>query len=88
MTLPTKEAVARALLLHKARPSAGVAATVAEVIPVLVLALDSEDEHDQELLALAEAWLADPTCLGRRVRDLAVELARRVAQIQGISFQG
>ena len=61
---------------------------MAEVIPVLALALADEDEHDQELLALAESWLADPSSLGRRARDLAVELARRVAQVRGIDLEG
>lgn len=88
MKLSTEEAVVRALLLHKSPASADDAAAVAEVIPVLTLALAGEDEHDQELLALAESWLADPSSLGRRARDLAVDLARRVAEIREIDVEG
>lgn len=88
MKLSTEDAVVRALLLHKRPPSADDALTAAEVIPVLVLALADEDESDRELLALAESWLADPSSLGRRARDLAVELARRVARVRGIDLEG
>jgi hypothetical protein len=87
VTLSTEEAVSRALLLDKAVASADSAVTVAEVIPVLALALAGGDERDRELLALAESWLADPSSLGRRARDLAVELARRVAQVRGIDLK-
>lgn len=88
MKLSTEDAVVRALLLHKRPPSADDALAMAEVISVLALALTGEDEHDQELVALAESWLADPSSLGRRARDLAVELARRVAQVRGIDLKG
>lgn len=88
MKLSTEEAVVQALLLHKRSPSADDAEAMAEVIPVLALALGDGGEHDQELIALAESWLADPSSLGRRARDLAVELARRVAQVRGIDLKG
>lgn len=88
MTLSTEEAVTRALLLDKAEANADNALALAEVIPVLALALAGNDENDQELLALAKSWLADPTSLGRRARDLAVELARRVAQVRAIDLEG
>jgi hypothetical protein len=88
VTLSIEEAIARALLLHKGSPAADDAIAASEVIPVLALALAGEDEHDQELLALAESWRADPVSLGRRARDLAVELARRVAQVRGIDLNG
>jgi hypothetical protein len=79
-----KEAVARALALHKHRPTSDVMATIAVVIPVLMRALDPESEHDQELHALAESWLANASSWGRRSRDLAVELARSVARARGM----
>lgn len=88
MKLSTEDAVARALLFHKSPASADDAIAIAEVIPVLVLELAGGDERDQELRALAESWLADPSSLGRRARDLAVELARRVAQVRGLDLKG
>jgi hypothetical protein len=81
--MEVEEAVARALALHKSPPSADDAATIREVIPVLALALDPKSsEHVQELHALVDRWLADPSDLGRRARDLAVELAHHVARDQ------
>jgi hypothetical protein len=87
ITLSTEEAIAQALLLHEAPASAVKRANVSEIVPVLMHALVPEDERDRALLALAESWLEDPHSLGRRVRDLAVELARRVAEVNKIDVK-
>lgn len=76
-------AVREALSVHKAPASAACRATVDRVIPLLVAELDEDDEIQEELRLLREAWLRDPSCLGARARDLAVELATRVATHRG-----
>jgi len=67
------------MALDKAPPTAVAAADADIVIPILAAELSEDDE----LRVLAERWLADPTTLGRRARDIAVEIARRVAALRG-----
>lgn len=71
------EAVRRAVPLHK---SVGphVRAEARYVIPVLAAELGDESD----LTLLAEAWMQDEAALGRRVRDLADELGRRVSVLR------
>lgn len=77
-----REAVRDALSLHKARASSITRAIANRVIPLLVAELEG-DETSGELCLLATAWIREPSVLGSRVRDLAVELARRVAVRNG-----
>ena len=76
-------AVREALSVHKAPASAACRAIVDRVIPLLVAELEEDDEMQQELRLLSEAWLRDPSCLRSRARDLAVELAIQVATRRG-----
>ena len=69
------DAVRRGLALHKAPGGAIVANEARYVIPLLAAQLSESDD----LRLAAERWTVDPSLFGRRVRDLAVELARRVS---------
>lgn len=77
-----REAAAIAFSLHKSPPAARDRELARRIIPLLAAALD-EDAGSEELRALAAAWVDDPSSLGRRARDLAVELAKRVAFLHG-----
>jgi len=73
-----EDAIHRALALHKAPNTAVARADADVVIPMLA----SELSEDDELRILADRWMEDPASIGRRARDLAVELARRVAALR------
>lgn len=79
-----RRAVRDAFSLHKARASGEARALADRVIPLLVAELET-DNLSLELRVLAAEWIHDPSYLGSRVRDLAVELAKRVAAKYGWS---
>ena len=68
------DAVRRAIALHKAI-GPNVPKEAQYVIPILAAQLPDSDD----LKLAAEQLSLNPSLFGRRVRDLAVELARRVS---------
>lgn len=72
-----EDAIRRALALDKAPNTASARADADVVIPLLA----GELSEDDELRVLANRWMEDPASIGRRARDLAVELARRVKEL-------